>query len=81
MKIFELGPDRKFRASTGPNGLLRLEIRQPWAWEPLTTPDMISVATNALALAAIGSPPAGFRFTMDDRYTGRYRTNPLIRCR
>jgi hypothetical protein len=70
MQIFELGPGRKFRASVSPSGFLKLEIRQPALWEPVTSPDLVAVATNALALAAIGSPPAGFRFTVDDRYCG-----------
>lgn len=68
MKIFELGPGRKFRATAGTAGFLKLEIRQPDRWEQVQAPDLISVATNALALAAVGEPPEGFRFTNDDRY-------------
>jgi len=40
----------------------------PDRWEILTAADMVTVATNALALAAIGEPPSGFSFTTDDRY-------------
>jgi hypothetical protein len=68
VKIFELSSTLKFRASADPNGLLRLEIRQPWAWEVVKTADLIAVATNALALAAVGEPIKGFKFTSDDRY-------------
>lgn len=82
MTIFELGPGRKFRASVGPNGFLRLEIRQPSQWELATSPDLVTVATNALALAAIGAPPTSFRFTNDERYV---ESNPALinpfRCR
>lgn len=70
MRMFELGPGRKFRASTGPSGYLRLELRTPNDWVATIAPDMVSVATNALALASAGEPPAGFRFTQDDRYIG-----------
>lgn len=68
--MFELGPGRKFRASAGQGGSLRLEIRAPSQWELLQSPDMVAVATNALALVAAGEPPHGFRYTQDDRYIG-----------
>lgn len=71
MKIFELGPGRKFRATAGLGGSLKLEIRQPDRWETVQAPDLITVATTALALAAVGEPPEGFRFTLDDRYVER----------
>jgi len=83
MRIFELGPGRKFRASTGPSGFLRLELRMPDRWEPLTTPDLVTIATNALALSAAGEPPPGFRFTQDERYVGPLGSsdvNPFL-CR
>lgn len=70
MRMFELGPGRKFRASTGPSGYLRLELRTPDTWSTQISPDLVSVATNALALAGAGEPPDGFRFTQDDRYVG-----------
>lgn len=70
MRMFELGPGRKFRASTGPSGYLQLELRTPSNWGVVTAADLVSVATNALALASIGEPPAGFRFTQDERYVG-----------
>jgi len=66
--MFELGPGRKFRASTGPSGYLRLELRTPADWVPVTAPDLVSVATNALALFAVGEPPQGFHLTQDERY-------------
>jgi hypothetical protein len=68
MRMFELGPGRKFRASQGPSGFLRLELRTPDSWTASVAADLVSVATNALALAAAGEPPEGFRFTQDDRY-------------
>lgn len=70
MRIFELGQGRKFRATTGTNGFLRLEIRMPDRWDVVSSPDLVSQATNALALAAAGEPPQDFRFTQDDRYIG-----------
>lgn len=89
MLIFELGRGRKFRASVGSNGYLRLEIRTPDRWELLTAPDLVTVATNALALAAIGEAPEGFKFTIDDRYVDLdpAKMNPFLarlnpyRCR
>jgi len=57
----------KFRASVD-RGVLRLEYRAPWAWTPITAEDIRQRALQALAMAAIGSPPDGFRFTNDDRY-------------
>lgn len=84
VKVFELGPGRKFRASTGQNGFLRLEIRTPLQWQVVTAPDLIEVATNALALAGAGEPPPGFKFTTDDRYVGvlgpHSHLNPFL-CR
>jgi hypothetical protein len=71
MRIFELGPGRKFRGYTGPTGFLVIEIRTPSStWAPVTAPDLLAQATNALGLAAVGEPPAGFKFTVDARYVG-----------
>jgi len=70
MRIFELGPDRKFRASTGPNGNVRIELRTPSDWTTSIPADMMTQALNALALSAAGEPPQGFRFTQDERYFG-----------
>jgi hypothetical protein len=78
MRMFELGPGRKFRASTGPSGFLRLELRTPADWVPVTAPDLTSLATNALALSAAGEPPQGFRFTQDDRYVGPMDVKSII---
>lgn len=70
MRMFELGPGRKFRASTGPSGYLRLELRTPDTWTTTIPADMVTQAMNALALAAADEPPQGFRFTQDERYVG-----------
>jgi len=67
--IFRLGSGIKFRASVSSLGSLYLELRQPNTWVPVTAPDLQNEATQALGLAAIGSPPKGFTFTTDDRYT------------
>jgi len=77
MRMFELGPGRKFRATTGPGGSLRLEIRTPTQWETVLAPDLITVATQALALSAAGEPPKGFRYTQDDRYLDQKLANPF----
>lgn len=68
MKIFELGPGMKFRGVVD-GGQLRLEFRSPWGWTPITAQDVLDRAMRALAMAALGSPPAGFRFTTDDRFS------------
>jgi len=75
MRIFELGPGRKFRGTTGTGGALTLEIRTPTQWVLVTAPDLIAQATNALALAQVGEPPAGFRLTNDERYV---EANPAL---
>ncbi len=68
MKIFELGPGMKFRGVVD-GGVLRLEFRSPWGWTVITAQDVRDRAMMALAMAALGSPPAGFRFTVDDRFS------------
>jgi len=70
MQLFELGPGLKYRGSAGPSGFLKLELRTPSVWVAVTSPDLVAQATNALALAALGLPPPGFRLTQDDRYVG-----------
>ena len=75
MRIFELGAGRKFRGFAGLTGFLTLELRTPVEWTPVTAPDLIEIATNALALASVGEPPAGFRFTTDERYV---EANPAL---
>lgn len=79
MRMFELGPGRKFRALTGTSGFLRLELRTPSGeWSTQIPADMVAVATNALALAGAGEPPAGFRYTQDDRFVdGPKPLNPF----
>jgi hypothetical protein len=62
----------------GTSGFLRLELRTPSDWVPVTALDLVSVATNALALASAGEPPEGFRFTQDDRYVSPLKlANPF----
>lgn len=78
VKIFELGPGMKFRAWMD-GGLLRLEWRAPHAWVALMAQDVRDRALNALAAAALGSPPPGFRFTVDDRFDEVERRPNLFR--
>ncbi len=68
MKIFELGPGMKFRATVD-GGVLRLEFRAPWSWTSITAQDVRDRALQALAMVALGTPPPGFRFTNDDRFS------------
>lgn len=70
-KIFEYGPGKKFRvrADTSHWNGLRLEFRQPWGWEEVTAPDLTEAVLKVIGRAAIGSPVAGFKWTLDERYS------------
>lgn len=73
-KMFEYGPGKKYRARADSafwNGI-RLDVRQPWGWEPVTAPDLVDSVLKVLARAAIGEPVSGFRWTNDEKYDENY---------
>ena len=80
-RIFEWGPGKKYRARTDSsfwNGI-RIEVRHQEGWTPVTALDLYESLLKILALAAIGQPIAGFRWTNDDRYNDGSPLPTLLR--